>query len=154
MQVYLLIAAGGIFVIGYACYLVVMILLKVSEGASNGVKAIGARKAERRARIDQEKALAFASAEQADIEAYRSQNPVRIVGIPNVDAYKRVFTVLDEFTAAANKFRPQFSGALDGRFKTQFPSHLFAFERPHPDSLVKADCTPRPALRIECALQR
>jgi hypothetical protein len=135
MQVYLLIAAGGILVIGYACYLVWMTLLKVTEGVSDGVKAIGAKNAGRRARIAQEKALAFASAEQADIEAYRSQNPVRIVGIPNVEAYKRVFNALDDFTAAANKFRPQFSGALDGRFKTQFPSHLFAFERPHPDSL-------------------
>ena len=30
MQVYLLIAAGGIFVIGYACYLVWMTLLRTA----------------------------------------------------------------------------------------------------------------------------
>ncbi len=117
MQVYLLIAAVGILVIGYACYLVWMTLLKVTEGVSDGVKAIGAKNAKRRARIAQEKALAFASAEQADIEAYRSQNPVRIVGIPNADAFRRAFQTLDEFTKSANAFRPQFTGNLDPRFR-------------------------------------
>jgi restriction system protein len=140
MQVYLLIAAGGILVIGYACYLVWMGLLKVTEGVSDGVKAISTRKAERRARIDQEKALAFASAEQAQIEAYRSQNPVRIIGIPNADAFRRAFQILDEFTRSANAFRPQFTGNLDPRFRThKFPTHLFELARSHPDSLPEKE---------------
>jgi Restriction endonuclease len=140
MQVYLLIAAGGLFVIGYACYLAWMTLIKVTEGVSDGVKAMGAKKAERRARIDQEKALAFASAEQAEIEAYRSENPVRIIGIPNADAFRRAFQMLDEFTKSASAFRPQFSGNLNPRFRThKFPVHLFELARPHPESLSERE---------------
>ncbi len=140
MQVYLLIAAGGLLVIGYACYFAWMALIKVIEGASDGVKAIGRRRAEHRTQINQQKALALASAEQAEFEAYRSENPVRIIGIPNADAFRRAFQMLDEFTKSANAFRPQFSENLDPRFRThKFPAHLFALARPHPDSLSERE---------------
>src|SRR5271165_7028526 len=88
----------------------------------NMFKLIGEKRAERRA------------------IAFREENPVRIIGIPNPDAYYQVLKTLDDFTAAANNFRPQLSGTVDNRFVTlKFPTHLFAFERPHPDTLSEIE---------------
>src|SRR5271166_2030056 len=123
---YLIIAAGVVVAIGYVCLLVLQGLGKVAEGFSAAHKQANARRAERLAKRKQQKQEALAAAEQAEFDAYREDNPGRIVDIPNADAFKRVFKILDDFTAAANSFRPQLSGSLDTRFKNhKFPSHLF-----------------------------
>jgi restriction system protein len=126
---YLIIAAGVLFAIGFVCYLVLTILGHITEAIKDSLKQIRVSWAERRAKN-----------QQAKLDAYREANPARIFDIPNADAFKRVFKILDDFTAAANSFRPQLNGSLDGSFKHhKFPSHLFELRRPHPDSLVQVE---------------
>jgi Restriction endonuclease len=126
---YLIIAGAVLFVIGYVCFLVFQALHK---GVSSASKALA----------DQKQVLANRKAERLALElsdraqAYRSENPVRLVGIPNPDAFRRAFTLLDEFTAAANGYRPTLPTGVDTRFRTyRFPAHMFALVRPHPASL-------------------
>jgi restriction system protein len=133
MQIYLLIAVGGLALIWY-------VGAAIATFIGDGLNNMDAQRAARRAKKENSKKLASAAAEQAALEEFRANNPVRIVGIPNPDAYHRIFKALDELTAAANNFRPQLSGAIDSRFKThKFPTHRFAFARPHPDSLSQTD---------------
>jgi restriction system protein len=133
MQVYLLIAVGGLALIWY-------VGAAIANFIGDGLNNMAARRAARRAENENKKKLAIAAAEQAKFEEFRTANPVRIVGIPNPDAYHRVFKALDELTVAANNFRPQMSGTTDSRFKTyKFPTHRFAFPRPHPDSFSQTD---------------
>src|ERR1035437_10541883 len=105
MQIYLLIAVGGLALIWYAG-------AAIATFIGDGLNNMDAQRAARRAKKENSKKLASAAAEQAALEEFRANNPVRIVGIPNPDAYHRIFKALDELTAAANNFRPQLSGEI------------------------------------------
>jgi restriction system protein len=137
---YLIIAAGIVIAIGYVCLLVLQGLGKIAEGFGDAHKQANARRADRLAKRQQQNQEALAAAEQAELDAYRKDNPARIFDIPNADAFKKVFKLLDDFTTAANSFRPELSGSLETRFKNhKFPTHLFELKRPHPDSLAQIE---------------
>ena len=126
MQIYLLIAVGGLALIWY-------VGAAIATFIGDGLNNMDAQRAATRAKKENNKKLASAAAEKAAFEEFRANNPARIVGIPNPDAHHRIFKALDELTAAANNLRPQLSELIDSRFKTtKFPAHLFAFARPHP----------------------
>jgi len=94
---YIIVAGVALLVISYACFLIFQALHK---GVSSASKALA----------DQKNALANKRAERLAEEqlergrAYRARNPVRAVGIPNPDAYRRAFTFLDEYASAANAY--------------------------------------------------
>ncbi|WP_334476187.1 MULTISPECIES: restriction endonuclease [unclassified Bradyrhizobium] len=59
-----------------------------------------------------------------------------MVGLPNPEAFRQAFAVLDEFTAAANAYRPQLPAGVDTRFRAYtFPVNMFELVRPHPATL-------------------
>jgi hypothetical protein len=133
MQVYLLIAVGGLALIWY-------VGAAIANFIGDGLNNMDARRAARRAEKENKKKLTATAAQQAELEEFRTANPARIVGIPNPDAYNRIFKALDGLTVAANNFRPQLRGTIDSRFKTyKFPARRFAFARPHPDSFSQTD---------------
>jgi hypothetical protein len=112
----------------------------IGGGISRGASSFKARRAERTALIERDAAVARAEAERAGLRAFREANPVRLVGIPNVEAFDRAFQSFDNFTRAANACRPRFRSLLDARFKYErFPSETFALKRPHPESLSSAE---------------
>ena len=126
---YIIVAGVALLVIGYACFLIFQALHK---GVSSASKALA----------DQKNALANKRAERLAEEqlergrAYRARNPVRAVGIPNPDVYRRAFTFLDEYASAANAYRPTLPVTIDTRFRAcRFPAHMFELARPHPASL-------------------
>ena len=120
----------------------------VAKSAAEARKAREKDKAARRALAETERALALAAAEQAELETFRSQNPVRLVGIPNPDAYRQSFAALDDFKASADAYRPQLPDNLDFRFRAyKFPSNLFDLARPHPAALSNTE--PRMTLTAE-----
>ena len=130
---YLIVAGVALLVVGYVCFLVFQALHK---GVSSASKALA----------DQKHALADRRAERLAEEqlergrAYRARNPVRAVGIPNPDVYRRAFTLLDEYASAANAYRPTLPVAADTRFRAyRFPAHMFELARPHPASLSNTD---------------
>ncbi|WP_426532621.1 restriction endonuclease [Bradyrhizobium sp. McL0615] len=130
---YLIIAGAVLLVIGYACFLVFQAL---HRGYSSASKVL----------TDQKQALANKRAERLAEEqlersrAYRAQNPVRVVGIPSPDAFRSAFTLLDEYAAAANAYRPTLPASIDTRFRAyRFPAHMFELARPHPASLSNTE---------------
>lgn len=130
---YLIVAGAALLLLGYVCFLVFQALHAGFSATSKAVteqkKALESRKAER---------LASEQLEQS--QAHRAKNPVRLVGIPNPDAYRRAFTLLDEYTAAANAYRPPLPTASDTRFRAyRFPAHMFALVRPHPAALSNVE---------------
>jgi len=104
---YLIIAAGVVIAIGYACMMALQGLVAVVDSISDSRKQAKAKRAEKLAKSQYQKQQALAASEQAELDAYRQDNPARIVDIPNAEAFKRVFQILDDFTAAANSFRLQ-----------------------------------------------
>jgi restriction system protein len=93
-----------------------------------------------RALAETDRALALAAAERSELEAFRYQNPARLVGIPNPDAYRQSFAALDDLTASANAYRPSLPSNLDFRFRAyKFPSNLFDLIRPHPETLSNTE---------------
>src|SRR5262249_55290552 len=135
MMAYLLVAGVVLvtLVVG-VIGLVTMVVERAQKALHEASKERERRKTELRASQEAERAASIAAAEQARIEDYRAQHPVRLIGIPNPDAYHRRFDLLDEFTASADAYRPKLSEEL--RFRTYtFPSHMFDFNRPHPGSL-------------------
>jgi hypothetical protein len=130
---YLIIAGAVLLVIGSGCFLVFQALHKGFSSASKALtdqkQALANRRAYRLAQEQHERG-----------QAYRAQNPVRVVGIPNPDAFRRAFTLLDEYAAAANAYRPSLPAGGDTRFRAyRFPAHMFALARPHPASLSNTD---------------
>jgi hypothetical protein len=115
MQV-LVIVAVAVVLVGF---LLVSLLASgfdvVAKSFADTKKAREQKRAERRARAEADTASALAAAEQAEIDAYRSENPVRIVGIPNPGVYRRSFAVLDDFAVSANAYRPSLPETLDYR---------------------------------------
>jgi Restriction endonuclease len=139
MQV-LLIAAVAVVLIGFMLLsLLGNALDRVAKSAADAKKVREQKKAARRALAETDRALAIVAAEQAEIEAFRSQNPVRLVGIPIPDAYRQNFAVLDDFAASANAYRPPLPENLDYRFRAYKPSHLFDLARPHPAALSNTE---------------
>ena len=88
--------------VGYACFLIFQALHKGVRSAS---KALGRPEA---TRLPTERAERLAQEQhRAAAERTGRENPVtELVGIPNPDAYRRAFTLLDEYAAAANAYRP------------------------------------------------
>ena len=132
---YVIIAGAVLLVGGYVAFLVVQGFLKGVGAAS---KAVG----------DQRRALADKRSERHSLrehernQAYRARNPVRTVGIPNPDAFHRVFALLDDYVAAVSAYRPALPTGVDTRFRAyRFPSQMFELARPHPASLT--DTEPR-----------
>jgi hypothetical protein len=118
--------------------LVITLVESIGKGIAEAKVARKKRRAERRALREAERAASVVAAEQANLEDYRSKNPVRVVGIPVPEAYHRCFALLDEFTASANVYRPGLPE--DRRFQAcGFPAHLFDLSRPHPASLSNAE---------------
>jgi hypothetical protein len=143
---YLALVVISVVVVGYICALVFSALKNsaafVVDGISRSLSSSRARRAERAARIERSNAEARADAERAELQAFREASPVRLIGIPNVEAFDRAFQVFDNFTRAANACRPRFRGLLDAHFKYErFPSETFALKRPHPESLPSAEPT-------------
>ena len=65
---------------------------------------------------------------------------MRVVGIPNPDAFRHAFTLLDEYAAAATSYRPALPTGVDTRFRAyRFPSQMFELVRPHPASLSETE---------------
>jgi restriction system protein len=133
-------------VVGYICALVFSALKNtaalIGDGISRELSSSRAKRAERAAQIERSNAEARADAESAELREFREANPVKIIGIPNAEAFDRAFKTFDNFTRAANACRPRFRGLLDARFKYErFPSETFFLRRPHPESLSPAEPT-------------
>ena len=125
----MVIALGLLALIGYAIVYLLQLL-------GQGVGTVSKNLEERRKVREQKAAERHTSAERAKIDAYRSQNPVRLIGLPNPEAYRRSFELLDDFTTAANGYRPQLPRNLVYRFRAyRFPTTAFELLRPHPSSL-------------------
>jgi hypothetical protein len=130
---YLIAAGAALLVLGYVCFLVFQAL---QAGLSSVSKAVAEQK---KATADR-KAARVAAEQFEQSQAYRANNPVRVAGIPSPDAFRRAFTLLDEYTAAANTYRPPLPTASDNRFRAyRFPAHMIMLVRPHPAALSKAD---------------
>ncbi|MBI5264804.1 MAG: restriction endonuclease [Bradyrhizobium sp.] len=130
---YLILAGAALLVVGYGGFLIVQGLLKGVGAASKAVadqrQAIADKRAERLAHQEHERSL-----------AYRTQNPVRVVGIPNPDAFRRAFALLDDYVAAATAYRPVLPSGVGARFRAyRFPSQMFELARPHPASLSNTE---------------
>ena len=109
---------------------------KLAKSSAAARKVREQKKLAQRALAETDRALTQAAAEQAELEAIRSQHTVRLVGIPNPDAYRQSFAALDTFTVSANAYRPRLPTNLDVRFRGySFPSNLFDLARPHPGTL-------------------
>jgi hypothetical protein len=140
MQV-LLIAVVAVVLVGLG---LLSVLIDVFDrGAKSFAEARKVRELKKRAQqafAETNRALALAAAEQAQLEAFRSQNPARLVGMPNPDAYRRTFAMLDDFTSLANAYRPSLPENLDRRFQAcKFPSSLFELARPHPAAFSQTE---------------
>ena len=141
---YLIVAAAVLAIVGYVCFLVIQ---GVSQGVNSVSKSIDDQKrarekikAERAASEERTRTLALAAAEQELIEDYRAQNPVRIVGIPNPDAFRNLFALLDDYVVLANAHRPQLPQYVDKRFRALvYPSEIFDLARPHPGTLSNTE---------------
>jgi type II secretory pathway pseudopilin PulG len=115
-----------------AVELVLIFLVVIGFASVLGATRIAAIRQTVRAK----RAQRLAAAQELEIQRYRSANPVRIVGRPNVEAFNRVFDLLDEFTRAANAFRPKPSDSFDRRYLScEFPRVHFDPYRPHPDAV-------------------
>jgi hypothetical protein len=130
---YLILAGAALLVAGYLCILVV-------QGVLNGISAASKTVADRRQAAANRRAERLSREEYERSQAYRAQNPARVVGIPNPDAFRRAFTLLDDYVAAATAYRPALPAGLDTRFREyRFPSQMFEPARPHPASLSNTE---------------
>lgn len=130
---YLILAGAVLLVVGYGAFLVVQGLLKGVDAASKTV-------ADQRQAVANKRAERLAHQEYERSQAYRAQNPVRVVGIPNPDAFRRAFSLLDDYVAAASAYRPALPTGVDTRFRAyRFPSQMFELARPHPASLSNTE---------------
>jgi hypothetical protein len=97
---YLALAVIGAVVVAYIGALVFSALKNsatlIGDGVSRGLSSYRAKRAERAAQIERSNAEARADAERAKLQAFREANPVRLIGIPNVEAFER----------ASSTFRP------------------------------------------------
>lgn len=77
--------------------------------------ALAALKAQQQ-RIERQQKQRDAESEEAD--SYRRRHPVRIVGAPDQTLVNKIASLLDQFVAAANSFRPIFDPlVVDTRFR-------------------------------------
>jgi restriction system protein len=137
---YLSLAVIGAVVIGYAVYFVFAAIGHsaglISDGVSGTVASFSAKRAAKAAQIEKANTEARAADDEAKLHAFRERNPVRLIGIPNPQAFESAFQDLDSYTRAANSCRPSFQSILDVRYEyARFPTNQFALKRSHPDSL-------------------
>jgi hypothetical protein len=107
---YLIIGGAILLVVGWVCFAVFEALYR---GATSASKALADQRQLRLERKKQEKSAALAAAERQRIEAYRAEHSVRMVGLPNPEAFRQAFNVLDEYVTAANAYRPQLPARVD-----------------------------------------
>lgn len=132
---YLILAGAVLLVVGYGAFLVV-------QGLFRGLGAASKAVADQREALASKRAERVAQQEYEQGQSYRAENPVRVVGIPNPDAFRRAFALLDDYVAAASAYRPALPSTVDTRFRGyHFPAHMFELVRPHPASL--SDTEPR-----------
>jgi hypothetical protein len=126
MQAAAAIALACVVVLGFALYVVGSLLTAIKQSTSDYIQTLRAKRAQRLAAAKQSQLQRISAAQEAEIQRYRSENPVRIVGSPNIEAFNRVFDLLDDFARTANAFRPQLIDNCDLRFRScQFPKvHL------------------------------
>src|SRR4051812_13448948 len=113
MQVYLLLAAGGVFLIFCVIYYAAITLKAVGDGVLDSMKSLSKKRAERANLIEKKKAQEAAAAEAALLEHFRQDHPVRMVNIPNIEAFRTAFQLFDRVTVAARAFRPQLNLSID-----------------------------------------
>ncbi|NEU96033.1 restriction endonuclease [Bradyrhizobium uaiense] len=130
---FLILAGAVLLVIGYGAFLVIQGLLKGVDAASKAV-------ADQRQATANKRAERLAHQEYERSQAYRAENPVRLVGIPNPHTFRHAFSLLDDYVATATAYRPVLPSGLDTRFRAyRFPSQMFELARPHPASLSNTD---------------
>lgn len=130
MNAAIVVVGAVLLVIGYFSLLIVLSIFKqLATAFADLQQSIKNSRAQKTARRDDERA-----------EAYRAQHPVRVVGIPNPDPFRRVFSVLDEYTRAATAYRPLLPSGVDTRFRScHFQSQMFDLARPHPGALSSTE---------------
>lgn len=126
---YLIVAGAVLLVVGYGAFLVL-------QGLFRGLGAASKAVAEQREALVSKRAERVAQQEYERAQSYRAENPVRVVGIPHPDAFRRAFALLDDYLAAASAYRPALPSTMDTRFRGyHFPARIFELARPHPASL-------------------
>ncbi len=112
--------------VGFVLWFVLSSLQAISKGSRKLIKdSISSFEAHRTRRVEREKQAAIL-AHQKQIDDFRSQHPVQIVGVPDLALLKQIADLLDDFISSVKSHRPQIS-PYDNRFRSTSFSYPFDF---------------------------
>jgi hypothetical protein len=145
MQRYLAFAVIALGGTALAVWVVAQVLSWIGNGLTSASNSITAWRRRRAAlanqkkleheRLKEEKRLedkrqreeAARLAEQEQIAQFRGEHPAQIVGVPNLATVSTGVTVLKDFVAKADAYRPKFNSSYDTKFRTVYFSFPFEF---------------------------